>query len=273
MSLINKVTFNGFYYYHSIDEHPEKNEFFLHCHNFYEIYYFKKGDGSLIIEGNKYELKKNSLLIIRPREFHYYKIEKPTEYERCTLHFHTNQLMNCISDELLLSPFLNRELGKNNLLATDIEDGIEDLFKRLEKCDLLCEEECNSKAQFILGELLCTILNISKRKEMSTNFITSNALAEGILHFINKNITEMISLEELSTNFFVSKYYLSHIFKKYTGVSILEYSLRKKVLLASEMIRNGEKANKAAENCGFGDYSSFYRAYKRILGVSPGNTK
>jgi AraC-like DNA-binding protein len=271
VGLISNVIFNGFYYHHSFDEHPNTKEFYMHCHNFYEIYYFVQGGGSFIIEGNCYELKKNTLLLMRPSEFHYFKIEKPIDYERCVLHFDINELMECFSNNLLLSPFQNRELGKNNLLLPYSEDEIEKLFHKLDKCSILPPEEQTLKAQFILGELLCLILNISKRDEFDTAFNSSNALVEAIIQYINKHINSPIVLDELSSKFFVSKYYLSHMFKKYTGVSVLEYALRKKVLLASQMIKNGEKAIVAAKNLGFGDYSSFYRAYKKFLGESPKN--
>ena len=263
------IKYKGLYYHHSYDEHPESKTYQLHCHNLYEIYFFIRGEGSFIIEGNRYELKRNNMLIMRPSEFHCFKFDKPLGYERCALHFNSEELFECLSDKTLLSPFLDHEPGKNNLIIPREEDGILDIINRMDECSNLTLEECKLKTQFILGELLTTILSISRRSLFAPNYDSSNTLANSLLEYINSNITLHITLDDLANKFYMSKYYLSHIFKKYTGVSILEYILRKKVLFATQLIENGKKSFEVAEQCGFGDYSTFYRTYKRITGSPP----
>ena len=43
----------------------------------------------------------------------------------------------------------------------------------------------------------------------------------------------------------------------------------KRIVLAKNMIMNGTPATEVYERCGFNDYSTFYRAFKRYVGVSP----
>lgn len=273
MGAIISISYKGLSYQHSINERPNTERFHLHCHDAYEIYYFICGEGNFIIEGNRYELKKNTMLIIRPNEFHYFQLNHPVRYERYTLHFDVQHLMNFLSDKWLLSPFLDRELGKNNLLVPRKGDGVTELFQRIDACSELPEDEQKTKSQFIIGELLTVILNISRRTENEESYDNVHALVAKVLQYINENISSDFSLNELAAKFFVSKYYLSHVFKKNTGITILEYSLQKKIVLASQMLKSGEKASVTAEACGFGDYASFYRAYKRIMGISPSKTK
>lgn len=45
----------------------------------------------------------------------------------------------------------------------------------------------------------------------------------------------------------------------------------KRLTSARERIRRGESAGSAAENAGFDDYSSFYRAYVKRFGCPPKN--
>jgi AraC-like DNA-binding protein len=87
--------------------------------------------------------------------------------------------------------------------------------------------------------------------------------------YINDFIDKDNNLDFLSKKFFVSKYYLCHTFKKYTGVSIHSYINHKRVIYAKQLIDEGETASGAAYRVGFGDYSAFYRAYVKILGVPP----
>ncbi|MEI6602964.1 MAG: AraC family transcriptional regulator [Clostridia bacterium] len=271
MDRIVKLDFDGFSYHHSFDDIPNIEQFHFHCHGMLEIYFFQNGVGEFVVEGNRYTLHRNSFIILRQNEFHYFKLNSSSPYERCALHFNPTELNPNIFNDKLLSPFFDRNIGERNQFIATPDDQVEAIFQRIDSCTTLPQDEKEWKTKFLLGELLVTILNLSRRNEFQQSYNTSNSLAKNLLHYINLNITSKFSLDELAALFFVNKFYLSHVFKKFTGVSVLEYSLRKKVLLASQLIKNGRKASEASELCGFGDYSTFYRAYKRILGLSPSN--
>ena len=90
-----------------------------------------------------------------------------------------------------------------------------------------------------------------------------------ILRYLNLHLTEPISTEELSRQFYVSKYHMMRRFKAETGYTIHSYVTEKRLLLAREKIARGGSLGQISEECGFGDYSTFSRAYKRQFGVSP----
>jgi AraC-like DNA-binding protein len=73
----------------------------------------------------------------------------------------------------------------------------------------------------------------------------------------------------LAKRFFVSKYYLCRAFKRHNGISVHGYVNQKRVMYAKQLIEAGETASGAAYRVGFGDYSAFYRAYVKQLGVAP----
>lgn len=90
-----------------------------------------------------------------------------------------------------------------------------------------------------------------------------------ILDFINKNLNEKITLDLLENEFYVNKYYLCHIFKTNTGFTVIEYITYKRIMRAMELLMSGSTALDAAHAVGFGDYSTFYKAFKKITGFSP----
>ena len=269
MDTISEIAYKGFYYNHHHSSAPQNETFVFHCHDLFEIYYFISGDGDFEVEGNSFSLKEESLIILRQNEFHHFILNSQENYERCTLHFKFEDLESIASNEALLSPFLDRALGEKNQFMLSKEDSLSDLFNRFDRCASLPLEEKMMRTQFILGELLTVILNMSRRNQFTDRANQHESIASSLQKHINFSIDSQFSLDDLAKKFFVSKYYLCHTFKKHTGVSILEYILKKKVLIAAQHIKNGTKANKAAELSGFGSYSAFLRAYKRIIGTNP----
>jgi AraC-like DNA-binding protein len=90
-----------------------------------------------------------------------------------------------------------------------------------------------------------------------------------VLAFLNDHLTEDISIDSLSEQFFTSKYYLMHSFKEETGYTIGNYLTTKRLRYAKELIHDGVPVTQACFECGFKNYSTFSRAYKKNFGVSP----
>jgi AraC-like DNA-binding protein len=93
-----------------------------------------------------------------------------------------------------------------------------------------------------------------------------------ILSWINDNLLNEISVNSLAANFFVSKYHMMRRFRAETGYSIHSYIINKRLLTARDMLIGGAGATEACFGCGYKDYSSFARAYKKQFGVTPSET-
>ena len=60
-----------------------------------------------------------------------------------------------------------------------------------------------------------------------------------------------------------------HLIKDVTGYTLNQYNSHKRLLRAGELIRAGTPVMKAAEQAGFGDYSTFLRAFQNTFHMSP----
>lgn len=91
-----------------------------------------------------------------------------------------------------------------------------------------------------------------------------------IIGYIEKHFTEKLTIEKLCNKFFISRTTVNTIVKNYTGITFLKYlnSLRAKE--ANRLIKDTLYPLKSIYSlCGFSDYSTFFRTYKKVYGVSP----
>lgn len=99
--------------------------------------------------------------------------------------------------------------------------------------------------------------------------LAANDPMHEVLNYINEHYVQHITLEELARHFGISASLLSHKFVMYTGRSVYDYVLYRRVLQAKEMINSSLALSEVAYQCGFNDYSCFLRAFRRVTGMSP----
>lgn len=91
-----------------------------------------------------------------------------------------------------------------------------------------------------------------------------------IASYLQSNSAENISLEELSAGFYISKSYLTRIFKAVTGFTVTEYQIfcriRKAQLLLTE---TSLSITEIAEQTGFGNITYFERIFRRATTKTP----
>ena len=90
-----------------------------------------------------------------------------------------------------------------------------------------------------------------------------------MLEYIKENLTSIHKVEDIASALFFSDSYTRTLFKKEMKIGIMEYVRSKKVLLARRKIRHGASPTEIYAECGFSNYTSFYRAYVSQLGHTP----
>ncbi len=90
-----------------------------------------------------------------------------------------------------------------------------------------------------------------------------------LLKYINLNINESLSLDELAQRFNLSKFYLTRRFKELTGLSLHQFIVKKRLTKARYLISIGIDPYRAAVDAGFNNYSHFSRTFKSYFGQNP----
>ncbi len=245
-------------------------EFNIHSHSIFEVYYFIEGDVDYLVEGKQYRPTPYSLLLLSPHVFHGVRVNSEKNYRRYVLHFHPD-IINLDYRSLLLSAFpstkkySNREVYYENTSQFKLHP----FFEALSDCSKQPDEVAAKLFPIYIEALLSQLTIMCRTLQPVENGKTISQTISNVITYLNENLNERITLDDLSEHFYISKNYLNRAFRKATGTTVLDYLIYKRVIYAQQLLLNGYTASEAAIRSGFSDYSSFFRAYQKITGHSP----
>ena len=188
-------------------------DYALHCHNFYEVFYFLSGDADYLVEGVNYQPTPGSVLLLSPHAFHGVRVNSTAPYRRYSLHFHPDLLLPERRD-FLLRAF--PQIGENA--------GQPIYFKHTEKFHLLSYlesfESCSRKSNEFQAQMLpicveALLMQIADMSDSCNAFSkqsdTPQTQLSSILFYLNQHLKDPVTLDEISDHFFISKHHLNKV--------------------------------------------------------------
>lgn len=122
------------------------------------------------------------------------------------------------------------------------------------------EQKCND---------LLESLNLLKA-ELSIRASVKNSIVFQALEFIHQHYMEDITVHFIASNLNISNSYLSQIFKKELGMSIIKYIITYRIQKAKELIASGDVlVCDVAVKVGFFEVKHFSKTFKKVTGLSP----
>ena len=259
-------------YHHYRNEGPITIDF--HQHAFYEIYIFISGDVNYTIEGRTYKLRPGDILLTNNSDIHRAEITpSKTPYERIVIWLN-NSFFNGLLDigEDLTACFQDASNRNYRLFRPNKAQ----MLKIQDICHTIEQERSHNKleSRIMAYSAIMEILVLLSRvyyeiSDSAGHEVTENEQINQIVSYINNHFNEDLSLEYLADQFYLSKYYLSHQFKQFTGLSLYQFIMKKRLTIARNMLMSGKNVTEACTECGFNDYSNFLKAFKREFGEKP----
>lgn len=257
-------------YYYSDTHMPYVKD---HSHDYYEFYFFLEGDVSIKIADTVTHLQPGDMVLIPPEMPHHAIIHTDDiPYRRFVLWISKNnveKLMEESKDYGYLLQFIachSRYIFYFDTLDFNmIQSKIFQLIEELQSNRF--GRDC--KTSLCVRDLLFFLNRRVYEIENPDLIQGEQSLYQSILAYIEEHISEDLTLDLLSEQFFISKYHIAHVFKSSLGISVHQYILKKRLQLSQAAILSRSSITEAFLLCGFKDYSAFFRAFKKEFGVSP----
>lgn len=244
----------------------------LHEHDYYEFYFFLEGDVSIQIDSGLYRVSCGDIMLIPPGIRHCPVIHSTNSpYRRFVFWIskaYAEYLMNQSADYIYLMDYVHTR--KKYIFHWDqiTFNGIQSRAMRLIEEMHSDRFGKNAQIHLLVNDLVLHLNRLVYEKQHFSRK-TEDSLYQNLCTFIEDHLEEDLSLERLAQVFFVSKYHISHVFKDNLGLSIHQYITKKRLERCHEALLSSSSITDAYQTFGFGDYSSFYRAFKKEYGVSP----
>ena len=226
-------------------------------HTFHEIFLFLGGEAEFTSDKIKLKLLPGTLVIIPKKSFHQFTCKNDHEYRRCVFNFSAVSELDLLIDKKMSGVY-------TAMISPDLLSQFDELFSTAEREPEAIESKILAKA--LLARLLCRLDSEGNAKPPAEGF---NQTVTDAVSFIDAHIREPISVLDVAQALHISESYLMRIFKRDMHISIYRYITEKRLIMAAGEIENGVPATIAAIKSGFGDYSGFYKLYKKMFGVSP----
>ncbi len=253
---------------------------FLHCHDGYEVLIMKAGDIAMQIEDHLISLHSGDILLIPPYVFHFARQQSSETYCRIVLNIKESAIQKLIS----------RNEGYRHLTdvfyqAADFRIHVDDstLLQLLHLSQALQAATEDSSDRFgndiLMVSLLSVILVLLNRQRETSSEIPSvptpafsqsmPEVVKDIFHYVDQNLGGRLSVAEIADRAHLNSVYLTRMFRQYTGLSLQQYIIEKKLAEAKRLLRNGQSPMDVCFACGFNNYSNFSRTFTNHVKISP----
>ena len=251
------------YLHHTLSSEPDPSDFSFksHSHNMVEIYYFLRGNACFAIEGNVYELAPGNVTVMACGQTHNLLLSDSAPYERIAL---------LLDPSLLSSEYelLDEAIHTGNSLFTLTE--AEQIW--FQQSIHIIQNAAESSRSLLIRHFAAALFTLlaSKLDTQDRKIADSEPPAvKAVIEYINRHLADELSLDIIAKALYSNKVSLNRKFHEIMGCSIWEYILRRRTFAARQRLYFSGSISDAFEHSGFRDYSTFFRAYKKYVGLSP----
>ena len=231
-----------------------------HTHNHTELFFIVSGRGQFLIQNQVFPVGVNNLVIINPNVAHTEDSlnAQPLEYivlgiegiELATTENSNGQF--CILD---------------HLESVEFSSCLRNILREMELKNTGYEDICQAYMEILIIRLMRTT---SLSVQSGPQTVSGNRQCAFVRRYIDLHFKEPLTLEQLSGEAHMNKYYLSHAFKREYGVSPINYMISRRIEESKYLLAETDLSlSHIAQLLGFSSLSYFSQVFRRTQDISP----
>jgi len=269
----SRISFDGEYHFTPVMTHRGER----HSHEHYELYIHLRGGELFSLESALFPLEPNQLVIIPPYQMHGLIYDQPLrDYERMFLNIPQDTMAQSGGGLVDLPALLERAVSGGRYCFPLTEEAAQRCKRCIRQIESCRQQEGLPRfdAYLCMLEFLQVVAHAveaaAPQEAAAPAHHSAYPLIQQVMNHLDAHFTEPISLKDVADAFHISVSHLCHEFSRYNRHSIYDYVLYRRVITACTLLRRGTgPATDVAYRCGFGNYNSFLRAFRKFIGMSP----
>lgn len=231
------------------------------------IMYIHHGDGAVVCGDEQFAISEGALLFIGLRKYHYTMPETYDLYDRSKILISAEEfsrILNSLADSSLWKDIFTSDSLVYAVIPEEERPVVESLYEEIRR---FSTDKNYSDIVFIS----CVMkLLFYLHKNILENVSPSYGSIYKAIAYINENIFEDITIDDVCAAAHMSKYHFCRVFKNNTGQTVMSYILKTRIVLARTMLKKENlTVTEVSRLCGFSSVSYFCRVFKEETGVSP----
>ena len=231
-----------------------------HTHSHLELFYIVGGKGQFLIQDQLYPVNVNNLVIINPNVTHTEVSlnAQPLEYI----------VLGIEGIELSTSENSNGQFSiLDHFESVEVSGCLRNILREMELKNTGYEDICQAYMEILIIRLMrSTSLAIPAEPQI----ISGNRQCAAVRRYIDLHFKEALTLEQLAEETHMSKYYLSHAFKREYGISPINYMISRRIEESKYLLAETDLSmSQIAQLLGFSSLSYFSQVFRRIQTTTP----
>jgi len=249
-----------------------------HLHDEVEILYFKAGTARQQVNDKIFDVKEGDIVIINRNQFHSTYSNSGSFCEVLVLQFDFESFLS--NPEKALETDLKSVFENDKAFQNPIDSKSNFGFQLLQSIFKIFEEQKSKDKSYqtmTKSHLLQLAANILRNDVVDTvpkgTYLVNMNVLKNTFTLIDEAYSRQITLKEASAASNMSIPHFCRIFKKTTGMTLIEYVNFHRLNLAISLLQSSKTQIEIAYECGFGSVSSFIRSFRKFHNCTPSEYK
>ncbi|MCI9276534.1 MAG: AraC family transcriptional regulator [Lachnospiraceae bacterium] len=246
-----------------------------HFHDTYELYFLEEGEGYYFIDRETYLVRAGDVVLIKPNQIHKTSMERVARHGRLLLQI-TEAPMDAFlrGNGFMTLEELYDKKGRIVSLGERAGAAVKELMIRVGEEIRDRQRGYDLMVRLKLLELLAVLWRCGEdappeREERVAQSPKYQKVQE-VAEYLQANPGTRESLDQLAGRFYISRSWLSRIFREVTGFSVSEYANMVRVKRAQKLLAHGDySVTEISELVGFESITYFERIFRRYTDRTP----